>query len=153
MRDGFCLARKAPRLASDPFCLAREVPGLARDAICLARRAPELAHRPFCLADKVPGLAVRLRSLGGWGRRGGFRATAEAGAHLGLQGVKTGSGADRLEDAVDRQAEDHDVAAEGELGVVGLLGEGGQSREAGTDLVEGDQVGLLDGQVGSGIGG
>ena len=104
----------------------------------------DLAHRCQSLAD-----AEVLRSGRGW--RWSLRTTGEAGTHLGLERVKTSTGTDGFQDAIQRQTEDHDVATCGDFGVIGLLRQRREASEARTQLVERGQVGLLGGQISGGI--
>lgn len=137
--NGLRLAGEAPRLAHAPF-------GLAGKGLEVACEGLDLAHRRWSLA-----LAGMLRSRRGG--RWGFRATGEAGTHLRLERVQTGTGTDGFQDAIQRQAEDHDVAAESHFRVIRLFGDRGQTGKARTQLVEVGQIGFLGSQVSGGIGG
>lgn len=137
--NGLRLAGEAPRLAHEPFGLAGKGLEVACEGLDLARRCRSLA------------LAGELRSRRGG--RWGFRATGEAGTHLSLERVQTGTGTDGFQDAIQRQAEDHDVAAESHFRVIRFFGDRGQTGKAGAQLVEVGQISLLGSQVSGGIGG
>lgn len=112
-------------------------PEAASEGLDLAHRSQSLAH------------AGALRSRRGWRRS--FRATGEAGTHLSLERVQTCTGTDGFQDAIQRQTEDHDVATRGDFGVICLLRQRCETGEARTQLVERGEVGLLGGQISSGI--
>ena len=133
------LAGEAPRLAHEPF-------GLAGQGLEVACEGLDLAHRRWSLAH-----AGALRSGRGWRRS--FRATGEAGTHLSLERVQTCTGTDGFQDAIQRQAEDHDVAAESHFGVIRFFRDRGQTCETRAQLVEVGQISLLGSQVSGGIGG
>ena len=95
---------------------------MACEGLDLARRRQSLA------------LAGALRSGRGWRRS--FRATGKAGTHLGLERVKTTTGTDGFQDAIQRQTEDHDVATRGDFGVIRLLRQRREASEAAKDPPE-----------------